>query len=116
MTDEGLASRPFSHVAPATPDPYYLRGLLYCRPCGAALRPAFSSAGQRLYGCPSGGCQRPWVPAEQAERQVWARFEALNERAARGIPLRGRQEALGAVLHRVTVGPHADDLEYDWRD
>lgn len=106
----------FSAVTPSRPDPYYLRGLLYCRSCHEPLRPALSPAGQRSYGCPAGRCDRPWVPAEPIERQVWTRFESLNEQAAREISGEQRQEALGAVLNRVTIGNQPDDLEYDWRD
>jgi hypothetical protein len=114
--DEEVASMSYPHVAPTTPDPYYLNHLLHCRPCGVALRPAFSSSGQRHYDCPLGDCGRTSVPAEQAEQQVWSRFASLNEQAARQVPLDQRQGALIAVLSRVTVGPRPDDLEYDWRD
>lgn len=95
---------------------YLLRGLLFCRPCAAQLIPAYSSGGQRFYGCPGPRCPHPWLPAVSVEEQVWARFAALNEPAARQVPAHLRQEALAAVLARVTVGDQASDLEYDWRD
>lgn len=103
-------------VTPARTTHYVLRGLLYCRPCDRTLVPAYSSDGQRFYGCPGVSCPRPWVPAGPTEEQVWARFAALNEDAARRIPAEGRQEALAAVLVRVVVGEQVGDLAYDWRD
>jgi hypothetical protein len=114
--DEEVASMQFSPVAPATPDPYHLDGLLYCRSCDEPLRPVVPWGDQRRYACPTGLCERAWVPAEEVERQVWARFESLNEDAARAIPPGRRQGALSAVLDRITVGLRPDDLEYEWRD
>ncbi|MEV4759417.1 zinc ribbon domain-containing protein [Micromonospora sp. NPDC049559] len=105
-----------SHVAPPSPDPYYLRGLLHCRFCGQELRPAFASSGQRLYGCPNEECERPWVSAERVEQQAWTRFAALNEEAAREVPPAARQSALVAVINRITVGWRPEELAYDWRD
>lgn len=103
-------------VAPARTAHYVLRGLLHCRPCDRTLVPAYSSDGQRFYGCPGLGCPRPWVPAGPTEEQVWARFSALNGLAAREIPAERRQAALTAVLARVVVGEQVTDLAYDWRD
>lgn len=107
-----------SNVAPTVRpvSPYVLRGLLHCRPCDRALVPAYSSAGQRFYGCPGPGCPRPWVPAGPVEGQVWARFSALGGDAARDIPSERRQAALVAVLIRVIVGERVGDLAYHWRD
>jgi hypothetical protein len=101
---------------PATNHYYFLRGLLRCRPCGDLLVPAFSSCGRRLYGCLRPGCPRPWLPAGEAEDQVWTRFRLLNESAARDVPAAGRQEALAAVLNEIVVGVPGSDLTYDWRD
>jgi hypothetical protein len=95
---------------------YFLRGLLRCRPCGDLLIPAYSSSGRRLYGCPEQRCPRPWIPAGETEERVWARFQALNEHAARLVPPADRQEVLIAVLNQISVGIVVSDLEYDWRD
>lgn len=103
-------------VAQAGPNHYFLRGLLRCRPCGDLLVPAFSSCGRRLYGCPRSRCPRPWLPAGETEEKVWARFQLLNEGAARDVPPARRQEALTAVLNEISVGVPATDLAYDWRD
>lgn len=105
-----------SCTAPVRAGCYLLRGLLYCRPCATHLVPGYSSGGQRFYGCPGPVCPRPWIPAGPAEEQVWARFESRHERAARKTPADRRQEALAAVLVRISVGAEVADLEYDWRD
>jgi hypothetical protein len=41
----------------AQPDLFFLRGLLWCEPCGELLIPACNSEGQRFYGCTNQQCR-----------------------------------------------------------
>mgnify|MGYP001275467322 CR=1 FL=1 len=105
----------FPIVRQVTSGRYLLRGLLTCQPCGELLLPSFSATGGRYYGCPRRRCPRPWVPAEQTERRVWAHVAATCRGIARDLPTEQRQAVLAAVLNRVSVGPDVADLRYDWR-
>lgn len=106
----------FPIVAQAAPSPYFLRGLLHCHICDKLLIPAFSSNGRRLYNCPGRQCPRPCVSAEQIEEQVWSQVTAHHAAGVRNVAPDGRQEALVALISRVTVGDPASHLEYDWRN
>jgi len=95
---------------------YFLRGLLWCEPCGELLVPAKTADDWRFYGCPGRSCPRPIIEAALVEAAVWQRYTALNEEAAGRVRRDQRREALVELLTRVTVGSTIVDLGFDWRD
>jgi len=95
---------------------YFLRGLLWCEPCGELLVPATTTDNRRFYGCPNRRCPRPLIEAASVEIAAWQRYTALNEEAARRVRRDQRHEALVELLARVTIGSTIVDLGFDWRE
>jgi hypothetical protein len=98
--------------APAGPDPYILRGLLWCGMDELPMVAVQIPGGSRTYGCRDPLFLHRFLDAETLERLVWQRFAALNETLAADIPESGRH----GVLRRVVVTSSTPEVVIEWRD
>lgn len=97
------------------PEPFLLRGLVWCELCAAPMLPGLMSGG-RFYGCPYRECPRRLLPAEALEQAVWRQYALLFEGTEVAVPTAARWQCLRRRLVRVRVGEDTTELWHQWSD
>ena len=96
------------------PDPYTVRGLLFCDACDVPLHPLELAGGSRAYRgvC---GCRTRSVDAATVERQVFDAVEQRTPWLVIGVPAECLAGVYRSVLAEVRVGVTGSELTFAWR-
>lgn len=95
-------------------EPFPLRGLLWCGPCGLPMASGLWQAG-RVYGCSSCcGFAGRRVDAPAVERLVWDRLAGCRPGLEAGVPVEGRRAVLADALLRVVVAADPGVVRLVW--
>lgn len=97
-------------VQKVSPDPYPLRGLLFCR-CGQQFHPVESIDGSRAYVSLC-GCRMGPLDADTVERLVFNAAEREAPALFVNLPEERYVEAFRMVFAEVTVGGTTDEISY----